>query len=77
MRPKRASSAANPHDVFITVSGGVAYVGRAPESVKVHIIDYDDLKADFQAAFNSLSAEAQAFYREIEEMPTHLDRELE
>lgn len=50
--------------VFVTVAGGVAYVARTPPNVKVHIIDYDDLKADFKHTFDQLSSEAQSFYRE-------------
>lgn len=50
--------------VFVTVAGGVAYVARTPPNVKVHIIDYDDLKVDFKQAFDQLSSEAQSFYRE-------------
>lgn len=48
--------------VFVTVVGGVAYVAEAPDSVEVHIIDYDDLKEDFGATFRSLSVEEREFY---------------
>ena len=53
--------------VFVTVAGGVAYVAGVPETVAVHIIDYDDLKADFEFTFNQLSPEAQDFYRRAEQ----------
>lgn len=52
--------------VFVTIAGGVGYVARAPENIEVHIIDYDDLKADFDETFKGLSPEAQSFYREME-----------
>ena len=54
-------------NVFITVAGGVAYVAEVPDSVRVHIIDYDDLRDDFQFAFGRLSPEEQAFYWRLEE----------
>jgi hypothetical protein len=53
---------ATSENVFITVSGGVAYLASAPETIKVHIIDYDNLGEDFDTTFNYLSPEAQAFY---------------
>ena len=51
-----------PTDVFVTVSGGVAYVADAPDGVRVHVLDYDDLKCDFGESFRRLSPEARSFY---------------
>lgn len=59
-------------EVFVTVRGGVAYLAEAPESVEVHIIDYDDLNDDFVSAFNRLSPVEQAFYRRTEAAATKL-----
>jgi hypothetical protein len=66
MQNQPVSDAEVIQHVFITVAGGVAYVANSPELVKVHVIDYDELKADFEIAFNRLSPEAQAYYRERE-----------
>jgi len=55
-----------PLHAFVTVSGGVAYMVQEPAKVRVHLIDYDDLQADFTRTFDQLSAEAQAFYSENE-----------
>jgi hypothetical protein len=67
MRNQMAPDRKSAEQVFITVSGGVAYVAQAPETVNVHIIDYDELKADFEPAFLRLSPEAQAFCRQSDE----------
>jgi hypothetical protein len=53
---------------FITVSGGVAYVAHEPDAVRVHIIDFDDLKCDFGDAFPRLSEEARAFYWQTQDI---------
>jgi len=53
-------------DVFINVSGGVAYVAEAPDGVEVHIIDYDDLESNFEKSFRQLSPAAQAFCLQAE-----------
>ncbi len=66
MHNRPASSVTKLQDVFITVSGGVAYVAQAPESVKVHIIDYDDLGSDFGRTFSKLAPEARSFYLKLE-----------
>jgi hypothetical protein len=63
---KQSTTDAAPINVFITVAGGVAYVASAPESVKVHIIDYDNLKADFDKTFQQLAPAAQDYYRQTE-----------
>lgn len=61
--------------IFVTVVGGVAYVAEAT-TVNVHIIDYDDLKADFEGAFGRLSPEERAFYDRNEKAsgPSGLER---
>lgn len=51
------------HHVYVTVSGGVAYIAQAPKGVEVHILDYDNLKADFDATFSKFSREEREFYR--------------
>lgn len=72
MNIENVDYAIGTQDVFITVAGGVAYVADAPGSVRVHIIDYDDLKDDFQFAFDRLSPEGQAFYLRLESAATQL-----
>jgi hypothetical protein len=57
-----SSQNTNQQHVFITVSGGVAYIASAPKSVTVHIIDYDDLKADFNQTFAQFTPAEKAFY---------------
>ena len=52
--------------VFVTVAGGVGYVAKTLKNIEVHIIDYDDLEADFDETFKRLSPEAQSFYREMD-----------
>lgn len=74
MQNQRAFDAPVVQHVFVTVSGGVAYVASAPEAVKVHVIDYDNIEADFEAAFRHLSPEAQAFYRQSEEILVDIPR---
>lgn len=59
---KPSNKAPVTEHVFVTVVGGVAYVAKAPESVQVHVIDYDDLAAGFGPTFGALSPEAKAFY---------------
>jgi hypothetical protein len=46
-------------------------VAKASEGVKIHVIDYDDLKADFEKTFSRLSPEAQAYYRRAEDALPH------
>ena len=67
MKNQLAPNTTATHHVFVTVAGGVAYMAKAPENVEVHIIDYDDLEADFELTFSRLSSEAQAFYLRTEE----------
>ena len=51
--------------IFITVSGGVAYVceDTVPAGVRVEIIDFDNLNESADE-FARLSPEAQAYVRE-------------
>lgn len=65
MKSETPSQIANELHVFVTVAGGFAYVASAPESVKVHIIDYDDLKADFDQTFAQFSPRARRILRTI------------
>jgi len=62
MQNQPSPNGTTANHVFITVAGGVAYIAQAPESVQVHVIDYDDLEADFGRTFGSMSSEARAFY---------------
>jgi hypothetical protein len=71
MNNQPVSDAAAMQHVFVTVVGGVAYVAKASEGVKIHVIDYDDLKADFEKTFSRLSPEAQAYYRRAEDALPH------
>ncbi len=60
-QPAATNTTATQH-VFITVAGGVAYVASAPETVKIHVIDYDNLEADFDSTFSQFTIEERAFY---------------
>jgi hypothetical protein len=66
MQNQLATNISQAQNVFITVAGGVAYVAQSPESVKVYIIDCDDLRADFDLTFGRLAPEAQAFFLKLE-----------
>lgn len=67
MRNEPPPEALDTMHVIITVSGGIPYVAQAPKTVNVHIIDYDDLSADFNRTFGQLSSEAKAYYLKTEE----------
>ncbi len=63
---EKAPRRIDKEQVYITVSGGVAYVAQTPENVEVRIIDFDNLKADYNGAIASLSPEERAFLRVME-----------
>lgn len=55
--------------ILVVVSGGIAEAVDAtvPKDYEVEIIDYDNLKADFDNEFAALSLDAQRYVREQED----------
>lgn len=56
-----AKRASIPQHAFVEVAGGVAYVTDCPPHVKVHVINHDDLDADFEFSYSRLAFEAQSY----------------